>query len=121
VSEITLANLGGGAAIEKVQEELGRVVENILDPNTNATASRSIVLTITFKPAKDRSFGDVEVATQAKLAPSTAFSTRAFFGADKEGKHVAFEDNPKQVTIQDFLDQKNNVAPIEGRKVEVAK
>lgn len=105
-NELTLANLGGGAAIEKAQEELSRLVANVLDPNTEATAKRSVTVTITVKPDRDRGFGEVEVSTSAKLAPSVAFVTRAFFGRTKDGEAKAFEDNPKQVTINDFLTTK---------------
>lgn len=102
--EISLANLGAGVAIEKFGEEMKRVVENILDPNTEATSKREIILRVAFKPTSDRRMAAVAVATQAKLAPSTCFATQAFLGKHA-GEPVAFEDNPAQLTIESFVQQ----------------
>jgi len=110
-NQITLANLGGGAAVEKFEDELRAVLENILDPNTEATCKREVSLKITFKPDKDRSFGEISIVAQAKLAPAIAYETRAFFGREA-GKVVAFEDNPKQVTIDDFLEREKQAIDI---------
>lgn len=80
LNQMTLANLGGGAAVERFQEELQKVITNILDPNTEAQAKRSVVLKVTIKPEK-----------------------------------IACEDNPDQLTIDDFVDkaeQVDNVEPL---------
>jgi hypothetical protein len=41
---VSLETLGQGAAIELFSEELRKVLENVLDPNTKATATRSVTL-----------------------------------------------------------------------------
>ena len=40
--QVTLENLGHGAAMEMFQAELRNVVANIVDPNTRAEAVRSM-------------------------------------------------------------------------------
>ena len=40
--KINLSNLGNGAAKELFERELDRVLKDILDPNTEATAQREI-------------------------------------------------------------------------------
>ena len=56
----------------------------------------------------------------AKLAPSVAFATRAFFGVSDDKKPVAYEDNPRQVTIADFVASKSNVAELNPQKEKAA-
>jgi len=51
---VSLDNLGGGAAVEKFNDELVEVLRNIQDPNTSPTAMREIKLTVSLKPAEDR-------------------------------------------------------------------
>lgn len=41
---VSLDTLGGGAAVERFNYELSRVLENILDLNTNPTAGRQVQL-----------------------------------------------------------------------------
>ena len=67
-NEMTLANLGEGAAVERFQEELTKVIENILDPNTEAETKRAVVMKVTIKPDKGRVHGRVEVTCEARLA-----------------------------------------------------
>ena len=102
-SQLSLTNLGGGVAVEKFGDELAKVVENILDPKTEAGAMREISLKVKIKPAQDRTFGAVLVETNSKLAPNVAYGTKAFFGVDKEGLPLAFGSDPKQTTITDFM------------------
>jgi len=114
-TSINLSNLGGGVAIEKFDEELARVVDNILDPNTDPGAKREVVIKVSVVPSKDRKHGDIEVSTSTKLAPSVSYSTQAFFG-QSEGKPVAFENNPHQVDIYDFIDREREVPTIQSQK-----
>jgi hypothetical protein len=92
---VTLSSLADGAALELFQNELGRVVENILDPNTDPEAARKVVLEVRIKPQEDREQADVEVKVKATLAGIRGARTRFFLGRD-HGQCVAIESNPKQ-------------------------
>ena len=119
MSEITLVNLGGGAAIEKFQEEFAKVVQNIMDPNTDPKAKREVVLKVIFQPNQERNWTALKIEALAKLAPNTAYATRAFVGLDRQsGKAVACEDNPNQLTIDDFISPETEVENIEDIKKE---
>jgi hypothetical protein len=110
---ISLDTLGGGVASEKFREEFQKLVENILDPNTDPKAKRTVTLTVTVQPSIDRREGEIEVSCQAKLAPSVSYSTRAYFGKNKDQLCLAYEDNPKQITIDQFVEaNKEKVTPI---------
>jgi hypothetical protein len=119
MAEITLANLGGGAAVEKFQEEFEKVIQNILDPNTEAKAKREVVLKVIIQPTADRDWTTMKVEALAKLAPNVAYTTRAFVGVDKEsGRNVACESNPNQTTIEDFIERDKNVEKLEPVEME---
>jgi len=98
---LSLGNLGRGAAIEKFQDSLEKVIENICNPNTKPDAKRSINLVVTFKPGKnDRSRCAVTVNAKETLAPVVEFETIVDVGME-HGVPVASEYSPQQKGIFD--------------------
>lgn len=89
--KLSLANLGQGAAIEKFDRELQKVLDNIQDPNTGATAKRSVTLTVSLKPNDDREFADIDIAVKSTTAPDYAFRVMAGLGRDIHGAAEAYE------------------------------
>jgi hypothetical protein len=92
---VSITNLLGGGIIEMVDDELQRVADNILDPNTKETAVRTVVLKITIKPDVDRSIAATAIDVQSKLAPVRPQATRIFV-SQQRGKGVLVEHDPKQ-------------------------
>lgn len=112
IGQIKLNTLGRGVALERFDEELARVVENVIDPNTEAKAKRKITLEVTIVPAHDRKQAAISISCQAKLAPVVSYATRAYLGKNGQ-QFLAFEDNPNQVTVDEFIEAaKENVTPI---------
>ncbi len=96
---VSLANLGKGAAVERFDDMLTQVLENVMDPNTNPTAKREVTLRVILQPNKDRSFCEVSVSCSGKLAPPINVQTNIFVGRD--GKRVlATEHNPQQLNLE---------------------
>lgn len=50
----SILEMSMGAILERVDYEMGKVVGNILDPNTKATAKRKISVTLELIPSADR-------------------------------------------------------------------
>lgn len=48
--KLNLSAIGDGGLQEKVDKELEKVFDNILDPNTDVKAARKLVITLTMKP-----------------------------------------------------------------------
>jgi hypothetical protein len=113
MQEINLINLGGGAVAEKFGDELSKVVENILDPNTEPKVKREVTIKVVIRPTIDRDMGAIAVYASSKLAPPVAFITQAYFGKDGQ-RSLAFENNPNQFTFNDFIEteKENNVHEI---------
>lgn len=96
--QVTLENLGHGAAMEMFQAELEHVIANIADPNTRPDAPRSITLKLKLKPAKDRSMCDAEITCESKLAPVLPFESVLYVGMEN-GEARATEYNPNQMNL----------------------
>ena len=96
--QVTLDNLGHGAAAELFQTELQNVIFNVMDPNTKPDAARSITLKLKVKPSKERTMCAVEISCESKLAPVMPFESTLFVGVE-HGEAVASEYNPNQQRI----------------------
>lgn len=109
---VTLTTLADGAALELFQNELTRVVENVLDPNTDPEAVRKVVLEVRIKPNEDREVGSCEVKVRATLAGIRGAATTLFFGKHR-GQAIAVESNPKQSKLfetPDLVDRQAQAA-----------
>lgn len=100
----TLTEIGRGAAVERFDLELQKVLDNIQDPNTDPKKARSVVLKFTITPDEDRGVGKYAIDAQAKLAPLKAHPGRVFLGKDsKTGHGVASEEHPNQAEMTEVL------------------
>ncbi len=100
---VSLETIGQGAAAEKFLDELGRVIRNICDPNTDAKKSREIIIKFKFNPSEDRRFAAVTVNADSKLAPMSPAGTGIYLGI-KHGQPVAKEYDDRQMTVGDVVD-----------------
>ncbi|MCI5500035.1 MAG: hypothetical protein MR419_11010, partial [Clostridiales bacterium] len=66
----SIMEMGGGSFLERIDYEMARVMNNILDANTKATAKRKVTVTLTFTPDDDRSIIGVDVVVKSALAPT---------------------------------------------------
>jgi hypothetical protein len=101
--KMTLAEIGRGAAVEKFDIELQKVLDNIQDVNTDPKKARTVTLKFTIKPDEDRGVGKYTIDADCKLAPIMAFPGRVFLGRDKTGRGVASEDHPTQMEMEPIL------------------
>lgn len=88
---ISVDGLAGGAVAEKLNIELRKLAENVLDPNTKADAVRTVTVTIKIKPNEQRQVGTSEINVKSSLAPSKGIPSMFVFDFDKEGKAVVKE------------------------------
>jgi ectoine hydroxylase-related dioxygenase (phytanoyl-CoA dioxygenase family) len=96
----SLMALANGAVIERIEDETRAVLENILDPNTDAEAVRKITATFSFKPDEKRRSVTVEVAISSKTAAATKVKTMIFIGHGHDGEPIMAEDNPTQTRME---------------------
>lgn len=107
---LTLANIANGAAVELFESELSRVVENILDPNTDAETKRSITLKVTILPDIGRKECSIKVEASSKIAANQPCGGVIFVGKsngvpcavtmNQQQEALGFDaDTPKAVPI----------------------
>lgn len=65
----SIMQMARGAFEERVDYEMDKVIQNILDLNTKATAKRKITLTIELTPDDERRQIQVSVTAKSTLAP----------------------------------------------------
>lgn len=92
---VSLETLGGGAAVERFNYELQRVLDNIGDINTKPTAARKVQLTITIAPNEERTGAAVLINVKSTLASIKSEATH-FYLENHGNTIVATEYNPKQ-------------------------
>lgn len=103
---VNLVSLAEGAAVERFDIELEKILRNIADVNTEPEAPREINLKVRIKPDEDREIGAVTISVTSKCPGLKAVSTRVYFGR-MGGRPVAVESNPKQLGI--FTPPQSNV------------
>lgn len=91
----SLLQMAKGAIQERVDYEVTRVVDNLLDMNTEAKAKRKVVLTITMVTDDDRRVVKVEASAKSTLAPVTPIGTSLVITADGNGEMMLAEIIPQ--------------------------
>lgn len=92
---ICLETLKGGAAIERFNDELAKVLQNIIDPNVESKTKRTITLQVEWVPNEERTTVNIKIKCKSALAPSRPVETFGYIG-EKGGEVYATEYNPRQ-------------------------
>ena len=98
LSKRSIIDMARGAIKERVAYEMTRVVENILDPNTSATAARKITITLNLKPDDTRQNIAVSCVAKSTLAATNPVTT-ALYVADEESIVEMVPQIPGQLAV----------------------
>ena len=91
----SIMQMAKGAFNERVDYEMTKVIDNIMDPNTKATAKRKITLTIELTPDDERENIAVSVQAQSKLAATNPVTTSLFITKGSNGQKIVGEMVPQ--------------------------
>lgn len=91
----SIMRMAHGAFEERVDYEMDKVIQNILDPNTKATAKRKITLTIELTPDDERRQIQVSVTAKSTLAATNPVATSLYVTGDGNGELVVAEMVPQ--------------------------
>lgn len=106
----SILQMAKGAIQERVDYEITRVVDNLLDMNTEAKAKRKVTLNIVMTTDDDRRVVKVEASAKSTLAPVTPIGTSLVITADGNGEMMLAEIIP-QVPGQLSLTGEEQEAP----------
>ncbi|MDI5952704.1 hypothetical protein QLV94_03225 [Streptococcus equi subsp. zooepidemicus] len=88
--KLDLSAIGEGGLQEKVDKELEKVFDNILDPNTDVKTARKLTITLTMKADDTRQTVSTAMEVKSTLAPQKGVATTVLVG-QKDGKVYANE------------------------------
>jgi hypothetical protein len=100
----SILEMAQGAIMEQVNVEVGRIVDNILDVNTEAKKKRTLTLTVDFVPSADRSQVAISATAKSKLLPNNAVQTTIYVGADTTTGEIQAVEMVPQVPGQQSFD-----------------
>ena len=107
----SLIQMARGAFMEIFDAEMSKVLDNILDPNTQATGKRQLKVTFTFVPDDNRQTIGVSFQCASKLAAINPAVTSLYLtGEPGTGEVTAVEMFP-QIPGQMDLDMGEQEAP----------
>ncbi len=91
----SILRMAGGAIEEKVDAEVSRVIDNILDPNTKPDAKRKITVTLEFQPDAERKRINIFASAKSTLVPLSPAATAMVITSDGNGEMVIAELTPQ--------------------------
>lgn len=91
----SILEMARGAIMERVDYEMAKIIENILDENTKATGARELTVKIKFTPDDKREVIKADTVASSKLQPTNAIVTALYLGKDCNGVIGATEMTPQ--------------------------
>ena len=99
----SILEMSMGAIMERVDYEMERVINNILDPNTKATAKRKINITLELVPDAKRQVVTVLTTAKSVLCPTEPITTSLCITSKAStGEMVVAEMTPQIPGQMDF-------------------
>lgn len=106
----SIVQMAMGAIQERVDYEMSRIIDNIIDVNTKATGKRTLIVKIDLTPADDRKTIAVSAVAQSKLQATNAVATSLYVTSDHNGELAVVEMVP-QIPGQMNFDQEEQQMP----------
>jgi len=106
----SIVEFSRGAVMERIDVEAKRILDNIQDMNTRATAKRTLTVKIEFIPAEDRQSVVTKAVASSKLEPLGHITSQMYMIPDGNGEAVWMEATP-QIPGQHGFDGSEQEAP----------
>ena len=114
---LDLSHIAEGGLQEKLNNDLEKVFDNILDLNTEAKAKRKITITLTMSSNEERTVVDTVMDVKAKLAPQNAVATTILVGRDFDTGMVHANELKSTVPGQMYFDENGEILTDIGQPV----
>ena len=107
----SILEMSMGAILERVDYEMGRVLDNILDPNTKPTGKRKITISLELVPSADRRTITVLTTAKAALVPTDPVTTSLYITNQPSTGEMVVAEMVPQVPGQTALDGTEQAQP----------
>lgn len=91
----SIMDMAKGAFKERIDYEMAKIMDNILDVNTNPTKKRKLTVSIELIPDETRSQIQVKTTAKSTLEPTVPISTSLYITGDTNGEVTAIELTPQ--------------------------
>ena len=81
-TQSSILEMARGAIMEQTDIEVGKIIGNILDLNTDSKKKRTLSLTVDFIPSSERTQVVITATAKCKLQPNNAIQTSLFVGVN---------------------------------------
>lgn len=115
---LDLSHIAEGGLQEKLDNELEKVFDNILDLNTEAKAKRKITVTLTMSSNEERTVVDTTMEVKSKLAPQHGVATTILVGRDLDTGQVHANELKSTVPGQMYFDENGEILTDIGQLVD---
>ncbi len=119
-AKTSILQMARGAFLERVDYEMAKIVDNILDVNTVATKKRKLVVAIEFLPDNDRSNIGVTFEAKSTLVPAAAARTTLYVAGDNSSGEVQIVEMVPQVPGQVSMDGTEQESPAVLKIIKLA-
>lgn len=93
--KVSITRLAKGAIEERIDLEVPKIIDNIMNLNTRADKKRKMTIELEFSPNADRNHITLNASVKSKLEPTTPIQTSLAIGADRNtGEIIAVENVP---------------------------
>ena len=116
----SILQMAQGAFQERVDLEMAKVIENILDPNTKPTQKRKLTMTIEFAPDDTRTDIAVNVVVKSALAATVPARTSLYIAGDSSTGECQVVEMVPQIPGQVSLDGQEQEAPATLKIIKLA-
>lgn len=118
MEKASILEMARGAIMEQVDVEVSKIVDNIIDVNTEPKKKRQLVLTVDFVPSADRTVVSIAATAKSKLQPLNAIQTSLYVGVDSStGEITATEMTPNIAGQVDLMGEEAE----EARTLKISK
>ena len=107
----SILEMSMGAILERVDYEMGRVLDNILDPNTKPTGKRKITISLELVPSADRRTITVLTTAKATLVRTDPVTTSLYITNQPSTGEMIVAEMVPQVPGQTALDGTEQAQP----------
>lgn len=111
-------DMARGALMERADYELQKIIDNILDVNTEAGKKRKLTVTLEIVPDNTRTMVTVSATAKSVLVPTTPIQSAFYLSADQDGVPVMSEmlaESPEQTIIPEVEEQAQPVIAVLGK------
>lgn len=107
----SILEMSMGAILERVDYEMGKVIDNILDPNTKSTGKRKITVSLELIPSADRRTITVQTTAKSTLIPTEPVTTSLFITNQPGSGEMVIAEMVPQVPGQVSFDGSEQTQP----------